>query len=154
MDAIRKRSQREFIVVTLIALISIALIITVYATILGTFTGGNVEVVTLNGTIYYSEDNSTGWATSINSITNGSAWYARFNVISNGYSGDATITWWLQKDGANMTSPVEQTTSFTFSGGLEAVYASIDGTQGTNKNWGASATEAGTYRVMMRAATA
>nr|NIQ07458.1 hypothetical protein [Candidatus Korarchaeota archaeon] len=99
------------------------------------------------------EDNST-WATTLAGVVNGSEWYARFNVTSTGYSGAATITWWLQKGGANMTPPVEQTTSFTFSGGLEAVYASIDGTQGTNKNWGASATEAGTYRVMMTAATA
>ena len=93
----KSKAQREFVVVTLIALISIALIIAVYATLLGTYTGGDVGVVTLTGTIYYSEDNSTGWATTLSGIANGSAWYSRFNVTTGGYSGSVDITWWLQK---------------------------------------------------------
>ena len=150
----KSKAQREFVVVTLIALISIALIIAVYATLLGTFTGGDVTVVTLNGSIYYSQDNSTGWALTLGDIANGSAWYSRFNVTSGGYPGAVDITWWLQKGGTNMTPAVEQTTSYTLSGGVEAFYASSDGTQGSNYNWGQNATAADTYRVMMRVYTA
>jgi len=150
----RSKTQREFVVVTLIALISIALIMVVYATILGTYTGGDITVVTLSGAIYYSQNNSTGWATTLSNIANGSAWYTRFNVTTGGYSGATSITWWLQKGGANMTTPVEQTTSYTLSGGVEAFYASSDGTQGTNYNWGQNATAADTYRVMMQVVTA
>jgi len=150
----KSKAQREFVVVTLIALISIALIIAVYATLLGTFTGGDVGVVTLTGAIYYSVDNSTGWATTLGGIANGSAWYARFNVTSGGYSGAVDITWWLQKGGSNMTPAVEQPTSHSLSGGVEAFYASSDGTQGSNYNWGQNATAADNYRVMMRVYTA
>jgi hypothetical protein len=150
----RSKTQREFVVVTLVALISIALIIAVYATILGTYTGGDVTVVTLSGTIYYSQDNSTGWATTLNNIANGSTWYTRFNVTTGGYSGAVSITWWLQKAGANMTPAVEQTTSYTLSGGVEAFYASSNGAQSGNYNWGQNATAADTYRVMMKVVTA
>ncbi|UCE15844.1 MAG: hypothetical protein JSV12_08285 [Candidatus Bathyarchaeota archaeon] len=149
-----RRVPREFVVVTLITLISIVLIIAVYATILGTYTGGNVTVVTLSGTIYYSQDNSTGWATTLSNIANGSAWYTRFNVTTGGYSGAVSITWWLQKAGANMTPAVEQTTSYTLGGGTEAFYASSNGAQSGNYNWGQNATAADTYRVMMTVLTA
>ena len=148
------KAQKEFVVVTLIALISIALIIAVYATLLGTFQGGTVTVVTLDGDIYYSRDNSTGWALTLSSVGNGTDWYARFNVTTGGPTGDVSITWWLQKDGANMTPPVEVTTSWTLSGGQEAIYASSNGAQSGNYNWGQHCTEAGTYRVMMKVVTA
>jgi hypothetical protein len=150
----KSKSQREFVVVTLIALISMALIIAVYATILGTYTGGDVTIVTLSGTIYYSQNNTDGWATTLSNIANGSDWYSRFNITTGGYSGAVTITWWLQKNQVNMTTPVEQTTSYTLSGGVEAFYASSDGTQGTNYNWGQNATAADTYRVKMQVVTA
>ena len=53
-----------------------------------------------------------------------------------------------------MTPAVEQTTSYTLSGGVEAFYATSDGTQGANYNWGQNATAADTYRVMMKVFTA
>jgi hypothetical protein len=97
---------------------------------------------------------ATGWALTLSNIANGSTLYTRFNVTTGGYSGAASITWWLQKGGANMTPTVEQTTSHTLSGGVEAFYASSVGTQGTNYNWGQNATAADTYRVMMKVFTA
>ncbi len=156
----RQKSQRGFVAITLITLLAIALVIAVYATILGTFQGDQVTVVTLTGHIRYDEANSTtasDWETTLSNIANGSEWYALFNITSGGYAGAVTITWWLQENTGswqNMTTPVEQTTSDTLSGSTEIIYASGNGDQAGNKDWGASTTSAGTYRIKMKIVTA
>lgn len=142
----RSKSQREFVVVTLIALISIALIIAVYATLLGTFQGGNVTVVAVNGEVQYSLDNSTGWTTSLSNLPITDPWYARFNKTASGYTGDVSVTWELYNSSALIYTVT--TTSFSLNGSqVQQIYASSDGSQSTNYNWGQNTTVADTYYV-------
>lgn len=142
----KSKAQRDFVIVTLIALISIALIIAVYATLLGTFQGGNVGVVAVNGEIQYSLDNSTGWSTSLSNLPITDPWYARFNKTATGYTGSVSITWELH----NITAVVHTvtTTSFSMDGSIvQQMYASSDGLQAANYDWGQNTTVAGTYYV-------
>ena len=160
----RKRSQREFVVVTLIALFVTASIIGLYATMLGTFEGGKVTVVAMYGTLKYSETNSTtasDWNVTLDNVAIGSSWYALFNTSSTGYEGNVNITWILQQetlpdDWDDVTPGVNQTANnyYLDSTAGQVIYASTDGNQGTNKNWGASTTSAGTYRIEMTVTTA
>ena len=164
MDAMRKRSQREFVVVTLIALLATASIIVLYGAMLGTFEGGKVTVVALNGTLKYNKTNSTtasDWNTTLGNVAIGDPWYALFNTSSTGYQGDVNITWTLQNETStdvwvDVTPGVNQTTNNYYLDGTagQVIYASTDGDQGTNRNWGASTTSAGTYRIKMTVITA
>jgi hypothetical protein len=142
----KQKSQKGFVAVTLITLLAIALVIVVYATLLGTFTGGNVQVVAVQGTVYYSLDNSTGWATSISDHPITDPWYARFNVTGTGYSGSVTITWDLHNSTAIVHSV---TTSFYLSGSPQAIYASSNGLQAANYNWGQNTAVAATYYIVV-----
>jgi len=160
----RKRSQREFVVVTLIALLATASIIVLYGSMLGTFKGGKVTVVTLNGALKYSTTNSTtpsDWNATLSNVQNGTSWYTLFNTSSTGYQGDVNITWTLQQETApdvweDVPPGVNQTTNnYPLNGAAgQVIYASSDGNQGTNKDWGASTTSAGTYRIEMTVITA
>jgi hypothetical protein len=139
------KSQRSFVAVTLITLLALAMVLIVYATILGTFTGGNVEVVSIQGDVYYSLDNSTGWALTLSNLPVNDPWYARFNVTStDGYSGGVQVTWNLHKGGSSFHNV---TSSFTLSGSAEAIYASSNGLQAANYDWGQNSTAADTYYV-------
>jgi hypothetical protein len=164
MDAMRKRSQKEFVVVTLIALLATASIIVLYGAMLGTFEGGKVTVVALNGTLKYNRTNSataSDWNVTLDNVPIGSSWYALFNTSSTGYQGNVNITWTLQNETStdvweNVTPSVNQTTNNHYLDGTagQVIYASTDGNQGTNKDWGASTTSAGTYRIKMTVTTA
>jgi hypothetical protein len=155
----RSRTQREFVVVTLIALISIALVIAVYATLLGTFTGDAVTVVSLNGDIKYDDFNSTtagDWTLTLGNIANGSQWYALFNTSSAGYQGDVNMTWTLQwSNGTAVPGATQTTNNFALTGNAgQVIYASDVGTQGANKNWGQYTTDVGTYQIELEIITA
>jgi hypothetical protein len=151
----KQKSQRGFVAVTLITVLAIALVIVVYATILGTFTGGNVNVVTLRGSLWYNQTDSAPWQASLNDVENGTAWYVMFNTTSSGYAGLVSITWQLQfTNGTNVGNSVS-TTSFTLTGGSgQEIFASTSGTQTGNTNWGTLTIASGTYRIKMTVQTA
>jgi hypothetical protein len=144
----KQKSQKGFVAVTLITLLAIALVIVVYATILGTFTGQNVTVVTQGGQITYCQNTSGPWTTTLGNIGNGSEWYARFATTSAGHKGPVNMTWILQWSNGTNVSGVTQTTQVTLTGDSgQIIYASTDGGTSSQKNWGASTTTAGTYRI-------
>ncbi len=159
----RKRSQREFVVVTLIALLATGSIIVLYGAMLGTFEGGEVTVVAMNGTLKYNQTNSataSDWDVTLDNVPIGDSWYALFNTSSTGYQGNVNITWTLQNETSpgvweDVTPSVSQTTNNYYLDGTagQVIYASTDGSQGTNKDWGASTTSAGTYRIEMTVIT-
>jgi hypothetical protein len=135
-----------------VTVLSILAVIGVYAIIIGTFTGGNVTVQgpSFSTTIVtYSTDN-LNWSPALN-ITSG-AWYARLEVAG-GYTGPVTITWQLQQE--NNTSGWNDVTGATFGptsvaltgAAPQYVYATSDGTIGSNYDWGLLTTAGGTYRV-------
>jgi hypothetical protein len=152
------KAQKEFVVVTLVALISVALIIAVYATLLGTFTGDTVTVVSLNGVLKYNQDNSATWYTSLSGVANGSSWYVMFNTTSSGYAGLVNITWQLQNNTGtwvDVSGATVSTNNFNLTGNAgQEIYASSDGTQAGNYDWGTETTAAGTYRIKMTVVTA
>lgn len=146
----RSKSQREFVVVTLIALISIALIIAVYASLLATFQGGEVTVGGLSANVGYSTTNSSAdanWGTNLYNVTG--SWYARTNFTST-YQGIVKITWQLEKNTGSWGnySGTVITTSFTLNGnGSQPVYAATDGLISGNQDWDSYADTDGSYRV-------
>ena len=152
----RSKSQREFVIVTLIALISIALIIAVYATLLGTFTGQEVVYGTedFNGEVLYSKGNLTAagnWTNTFN-VTTGSAWYATLNITNAAYDGSVTVTFQLQEkqDGSytDVASPIT-TSSIVLNATVgERVYASSNGLITTNYDWQPDCTAGKSYRVI------
>jgi hypothetical protein len=144
----KQKSQKGFVAVTLITVLAIALVIVVYATILGTFTGGNVTVVAVQGTVYYSSNNTNGWATGISDHPITAPWYARFNVTStNGYSGPVKVIWNLYNSTSAILHNLNTTTSLT--GSTQTIYASSDGSQGSNYNWGLNTAVADTYHLVV-----
>jgi len=150
------KSQKAFIAVTLVTVLAIVSVITVYAVLLGTFQGPGE--VTVGGTGYgsvkyttngqYAVDNAT-WATDINGT--GVPWYSQLVIDAGGYSGPAKLTWQLEKKigtdtWANATGTTQ--TTLVLSGSNQTVYATNDGYSGSsNYNWASGATTAGTYRV-------
>jgi len=155
MSVRQKKSQRGFVAVTLITLLAIALVLVVYATILGTFTGSDVTVVTLSGDVQYCQNATGPWTTTLSNIGNGSAWYARFETTSSGYAGLVNMTWGLLESGTEVSPSVNQTTQVTLTGTSgQIIYASADGTTTGIKNWGANTTQAGTYQIKVTIETA
>ena len=119
---------------------------------IGTFTGLEVTVLgSQAGTqVTYSSTNSDPWTPTL--VPSGS-WYTRLEINAGAYSGPVTVTWQLYlKDGPSSWTAVNSsiTTLITLSGAAESVYASGDGTIGTNFDWSTTgyADEAGTYRVV------
>lgn len=152
----KQKSQRGFVAVTLITLLAIALVIVAYATLLGIFTGGDVGVVSLNGTLKYNTDNSTTWYSTLSGVANGSSWYVMFNTTSSGYSGAVNITWQLQwSNGTDVSGATVNTNSFSLTGSAgQEIYAATNGLQSGNNDWGTDTTTAGTYRIEMTVVTA
>jgi len=149
----KSKAQREFVVVTLIALISIAVIIAVYATLLGTFTGQEVVYGTenFNGEVLYSKGNLTAagnWTTTFN-VTTGSAWYATLNITNAAYIGEVNVTFQLQeKNGAWADVGSTTTATIELNGTVgERVYVSSNGLISTNRNWQTDCTAGKSYRV-------
>jgi hypothetical protein len=153
----RVRSQRAFVVVTLVTLLAVTTVFVVYAVILSTINGGTVSVVGSGSmAMWYDETNSSSaaaWTGTLSNIANGTAWYAKLNTTVAGYNGAVTITWTLQYDNSGTWTDVgggaSQSTSVTLTGAAgQDVYASATGAQSSNKNWGQySTTVDETYRV-------
>ncbi len=153
----RAGSQRAFVAVTLVTVLAVTTVFVVYAVILSTINGGNVSVVgSGSGQMWYDDANSASaaaWTGTLSNVANGTAWYAKFNTTAAGYNGVVTVTWTLQWNNAGTWTDVgggaTQITTVTLSGlSGQNVFASADGTQGSNFNWGQYATVADrTYRV-------
>jgi hypothetical protein len=146
------KSKKGFLAITLVTVLSILAVIGVYAVLIGTFPGGNVTVGQVaSSSVTYSSDNAT-WISPLSVSAAGDAWYSRLEVGANSYSGPVTITWQLQQETNtttwnNVGSAVQ--TPMVLSGSAEDVYASSDGTNNNNFNWGSLTTTAGTYRVVV-----
>jgi len=149
----KQQTHHAFITVAIIIMAAVAASIMVYAYILSTYYGGNVQVVTVQGQVWYCSSNSTSpsdWTATLSNVGNSSAWYAKFNTTSSGYNGAVTMTWTLQEDitGTWTDQSATQSTGVTLTGSAgQIVYASSDGSQALNKNWGSSTTTAGSYRI-------
>ena len=145
------KSRKGFMTLTLLTIVSIALVVVAYAAVtIGTFTGGDVTVLgTATGNVRYSITNEEG-ASWTAALTPGSAsWYTRLEIGADTYTGPVTITWQLQQNTGSwvdLGSPT--TTSITLTGNAQNVYASTDGLITSNRDWKLTATETGTYRVV------
>ena len=147
------KSKKGLLAVTLVTVLSILAVIGVYAVLIGTFTGGQVTVGQVaSSTITYSSDNAT-WITPLSVSAPGDAWYSRLEVGANSYSGPVTITWQLQNETAPSTftnvAGATVSTAIVLNGSAEDVYASTDGTNNNNFNWGSLTTTAGAYKVVV-----
>ena len=149
------KSQRGFVAVTLITLLAIALVLVVYATLLGTFTGKEVVYgATLDGEVLYSTTNQEGagnWTDKLN-ITTGTAWYALLNITStSGYVGQVNATFQLQEKQDGIYTDTGSTTvaTITLNGTAgERVYVTNDGSGPTgNRDWQPICTAGHSYRV-------
>ncbi len=146
----RKKSRKLLLITTVLTIVALALVLSVYAVVqLGTITGGTVTVGGVTtGTIYYSNDNSTNWSTS---LSPSGPWYAELNFNA-GYAGPVTITWQLESDTSGTWTPISgdtvTTTGVILTGSAgQIVYASPNGAQTGNQNWATFATGAGAYRL-------
>ena len=152
----RKKSGKLLIIATVLTIAALASVLLVFASMLGTFQGNPVTVGGVaSGTIEYSTDNST-FALNTAPSTIGSPWYAQIQV--SGYSGPVTITWQLQVETAPSTysdvSGATVTTTTTLTGTPQTLYATADGTQTTNYNFGSNISTGGTYIVKVTVASA
>lgn len=136
---------------TIVAMIST---LAVTAVLIGSFEGGEVTIggVAASSITYNPDNNATGsWTTVLTASSVSDPWYARLEIGAGSFNGPVTITWQLQQKNGTDTwtdvSGASETTDLTLSGSAESVYASNDGTDATNRNWGSDVTEAGTYRV-------
>lgn len=129
-----KKSRKLLIGATIIMIIALSSILTVYAAVLlGTFTGGDVTVGGItSATITYSIDGTTAWSSTLNSGAPGNSWYSKI-VLGSGYTGPATITWQLQKDGSPVSGATITTTKSIAPG--DTVYATLTGVQSGNLDW-------------------
>jgi len=149
-----EKSQRTFAAVTLITVAAVALVLVVYAAVIGTITGGDVVIASgssVQGTIYYSPNNSTGWATTLDVSNPANSWYARLNVTAGGYSGPVNIDWLLQrKSGPSSWTNIGwvNDTAVTLDGTAQIIYTS-GLSSSTNHDWVTEvAGVAGTYHVI------
>jgi len=136
---------------TMLTILSTASVVTVYAVLIGTFTGGDVTIGgSAAGTVEYSLDQST-WSTTLSPSSPGTSWYSRLSINGGQYAGSAVaITWQLQRkvsDTAWSNVGTITTTTMTLPAGAQIVYATTDGQASGNRNWSTDATETGTYRV-------
>jgi hypothetical protein len=113
------------------------------------FKSPTVHVRTVEGTLEVSA-NQTTWQTTDLNVKLGEPWYARF-VADAGATGEVTLLWQLvegelesQIDGANVT------TAFTLSGGGDIIYATPDGENAGNTDWGAHCVQSGDYKVAIQ----
>ena len=153
----RIKSQRAFVGVSLITVLGVSVVLVVYATLLGTLTGGNVVVGGLEGDVYYSLSNVNtlpGWTTALDVSGTGVAWYGKINVTAGGYVGPASISFQLYKttDGGTNWSTVGSATTITgfqLSGSDQQIFATSDGLFGAgNRDWSLTATSSATYRIV------
>jgi hypothetical protein len=142
--------------VTLVTVLSIVAVISVYAVLIGTFTGGEVTVGTVPlSYVKYSTVNADPgtWTSTLTPSGALVPWYSRLEIPPGGYSGPVTITWQLEnKTGASTWANVtvaSQITDMVLNGLVQYVYATTDGIWAEgNHNWGANVPTNGTYRVI------
>jgi hypothetical protein len=148
--------RKKLLAVTLVTVLSIVAVVSVYAVIIGTFQGLEVTVGGAQGSIGYSADNVEpgSWTETLDTIGVGVAWYARFEIPTGGYSGPVTITWQLQNKTGALTwadiADASESTSVVFTGSDQNVYATSLGAITGNHDWGADFPRAGTYRVIVQ----
>ncbi len=153
---VNKKSQRAFAAVTLLTVSSVAIVLVVYAAVIGSMTGGEVMVGgsgSVTGTVYYSLANNPAgtWTTTLNPATADTSWYARLETSASGYAGPVTITWQLeQKTGTSSWAPVGSpvTTAVVLTTSSQIIYTS-GLSEGTNQDWGAIVVDQGMYRVVV-----
>jgi hypothetical protein len=145
------KSKKGLLAVTLVTVLSILAVVAVYSAFIASFTGGQVTVQGPSfstSVVTYSSDNAT-WDAAL-SVGSSDAWYARLEVAG-GYTGPVYITWTLQQENADSSwSNVTGATTYTsvpLTGGAQLVYASSDGINNNNYNWGSVTTTGGAYRV-------
>jgi hypothetical protein len=151
--AYEKRSKKLLITATALTIMTIVIIGSVYAAaILGIFQGGPVSVGGVSlGTVSYSGDNSLPgtWTGTLQVSSSSDPWYVRIQV--SGYTGPVTINWQLQVETAPSiytdVSGASVTTSVSLIGSSQYIYASNDGSNGSNQNWGNDCLTNGTYIV-------
>lgn len=143
-----RRSQRSFVIVTLMTVVSVATVLIAYAAFLGTINStGYVNVGGVGGSVYYSETNTateSAWTNNLNISSTSTAWYAKMNTTSGGYVGLTEFSWQLRQstDGGSTWSDVGTATTFDFSldGTVQTIYATADGTFGAgNRDWSLTA---------------
>jgi hypothetical protein len=152
-----KKSRKLLLISTALMIITLASVLTVYASVvLGTFPGSAFTVNNVTtGTVTYSTDGSTGWTATPTDFNVGGTLYARFELTSTSYSGPATITWQLQENNGGWTNVGSaQTTTVTLTGSAQTIYASASGSTTGNHNWGGDISTGGSYRVTATISTA
>lgn len=153
-----KKSRKLLLFSTALMIISLASVLTVYASVvLGTFSGNAFTVNNVTaGTVTYSTDGSTGWTATPTDFNVGGSLYARFELTSTSYSGPATITWQLQENNGGWTNVTssQQTTTVALTGSAQTIYASDLGLTTGDYNWGNDITTGGSYRVTATISTA
>ena len=137
---------------TLVTVLSIVVVVSVYAVLVGTFTGGEVTVGgTGAGNVMYSYDNADPWTSTLDNAS--ATWYSRVELATGGYSGAVTITWHLEQETDtniwNNVPSASASTSIVLNGSGGNIYATSDGAFGpSNHNWGSNVAGGGTYRVI------
>jgi hypothetical protein len=151
----RKKSPKLLLIATTLTIIALLTVLVTAAVLLGTFQGGNVTVGGVSGTITYSSDNAHGpWTSTLQSGVTANPWYACFNVTSSSYVGVAIFTWTLQSYvGSAWSNVTTVQTTVTLTGSAQAVFASADGSLGSNQDWHTYSTSAGTYRLVIDVAS-
>jgi hypothetical protein len=153
----KQKSQRGFVAVTLITLLAIALVLVVYAAILGTRYGGEVTVGGVTGPVRYNTATSGTWTDTLSVTPAGSSWYAVWNTTGGEYEGPVSISWQLQKKGSQSdwsdATPVgsAQTTSIVLTSASQGIFVTSDGLDySANFDWGQSGygNTAASYRVV------
>jgi len=145
----RNKSQQAFIAVTMLTILAVTTVFMVYALLLASYTGGNVTIQKVGGSIQYCVNNNASetWTGTLSQGANAS-WYARIS-ITNSPSQNVTVTWTLH----NVTSGLDVSTDFTTSNTITLspsttyIYASLDGLITGNHNWGEHTTTEATYRI-------
>jgi hypothetical protein len=140
---------------TVLTILSAASVATVYAVLIGAFTGGDVTIGGgATGAVTYSSNAGEAgpWTTSLTPTSADASWYSKLNVNGGQYSGTAvTISWQLQRKTTDTTwSNVGSATNtdMTLIAGAQDVYATPTGVSTDNHDWGVDVAEQGTYRVV------
>jgi hypothetical protein len=147
---IARKSRKLLFIATAATIISLVLVLGVYAAVfLGTINGGTVTVGGVTtGTIYYNinADGTGTWATTLSPA---GAWYTQLSLPGT-YSGPVAITWQLQSYATGSwvdVSGASVTTTITLTGAAQLIYATPTGVITANHDWSGQASGGGQYRV-------
>lgn len=149
----RQKAQKGFVAVTLITILAIGLVLIVYATLLGVFTGQEVVYgAGLDGEVLYSRGNqqaASNWTDTLE-VPSGGDWYALLNITStDGYIGNVNVTFQLQfqQNSTNVGSPTVASIKVNGTAG-ERIYVNSDGSGPTgNRNWMSDCTAGYSYHI-------